>query len=250
MFSDDETPSTNHASEAESRLTGGFQPFEERIGHKFADPTLLGKALRHLSASSQHTDSNERLEFLGDGILSFLVAEMLYSEYPDAGEGILTQFRSALVSTKALAEVAVQIGLPEVLITGESLENGSLSKRILAGGVEAVIAAIYLDGGIEAAREFVSAFVATRHVGEVTQEAELDNYKGLLQQVIQSFGRELPKYRVLSADGPDHRKLYKVCVEFAGMSFSCGYGWSKREAEQAAARVALDEVRDLLSDNG
>jgi ribonuclease-3 len=250
MRNDDTSLPPNDTSEAESRLKGGFQSFEARIGHFFADPALLGNALRHLSASSQHTDSNERLEFLGDGILSFLVAEMLYREYPEAGEGILTQFRSALVSTKALAEVAMHIGLPEVLITGESLENGSLSKRILAGGVEAVIAAIYLDGGIEAARAFVSAHIASRPVGDVTQEAELDNYKGLLQQVIQSFGRELPRYRVLAADGPDHRKLYKVCVEFAGMCFPCGYGSSKREAEQAAARLALDEVRDLLSENG
>ena len=135
------------------------------------------------------------------------------------------------------------------MITGESLENGCLSKRILAGAVEAVIAAIHLDGGILPAKEFVTRFIYSRPVGDVTQEAELDNYKGLLQQVIQSFGRELPRYRVLSADGPDHRKLYKVCVEFAGMSFPCGYGWSKREAEQSAARMALDEVRDLLSEN-
>ncbi|GAB4161653.1 MAG: ribonuclease III [Planctomycetota bacterium] len=237
-------------SDSQPKRRPGIAEFEKRIGYVFADPSRLEHALAHLSSTDCYSDSNERLEFLGDGILSFLVAESLFAKYPDLDEGRLTQFRSNLVSTKALSNVAQVLSLGPLITVGDSLDNRKLSRRVLAGVVEAVIAAIYLDGGIEKAKKFVDDFITSNYPGDPEQEVEPDNYKSLLQQLAQSFTKELPRYKLVGTEGPEHRKQYTVAVEFAGMTFSGACGWSKREAEQNAARAAYFELRELLAENG
>jgi ribonuclease-3 len=249
MNSENEPITNSENEQPQAPRKPGLADFEALLGYTFVTQELLDHALVHLSCSTSHTQSNERLEFLGDGILSFLVAELLYAKYPQIDEGKLTQFRSTLVSTKALAEVAHDLGLEKLISLGDSLERDKLSKRILAGSVEAVLAAIYLDGGLSPTRDFVEKFIANRTAGDPKQEVEPDNFKSLLQQLAQSFSPSLPSYKLVSSKGPDHRKQYTVCVEFAGMTFTCAQGWSKREAEQAAARVAYFELRRLLCEN-
>ena len=220
---------------------------QEKIGYRFSSPALLKKAMRHRSAAASYIDSNERLEFLGDGILSFAVAEYLFRVYPECGEGLLTQFRSNLVSAKGLAKVALEIGIDKCLVTCDSL-NRRLSRRLLSSGVEALIAAVYFDGGIDSAIEVIGRVIASQPVGSPKQTAEPDNYKSLLQQLVQSMGQELPVYSVISECGPDHHKYYVIETLYAGMRFKCGVGMSKKEAEQDAAKNAYNELRKLAEE--
>ncbi len=221
---------------------------ERRLGYEFRDRKHLLKALRHSSCCSAHNESNERLEFLGDGLLSFVVADVLFRRHENCDEGELTQFRSRLVSTKGLAEVARELDLASHIRLSRSVREGRVSRRMLADCMEAVLAAIYLDGGIEPARDVIERLICSRPAGEEKQAAEPENYKSLLPQLVQSLGTELPVYKVVSESGPDHRKIYSVSVEYAGMCFPCASGPSKKEAEQRAARRAFLELLALISE--
>ncbi|MDZ7815353.1 MAG: ribonuclease III [Planctomycetota bacterium] len=227
-----------------------LEQLEKSISYSFKDRSSLQRALVHISAAATPGNSNERLEFLGDGILGFIVADILYNRYPESDEGELTQFRSRLVSTSALAEVARKLELEDYALVDSSLSKKKLSSRLLAGLMEAVVAAIYVDGGIVPARAFISNYIADeeKDVGEHGQDAEPNNYKSILQQYVQGVDQQLPRYRVVSVSGPDHRRQYAVVVEYAGMSFKCGYGKSKKEAEQNAARNAFEELCALESE--
>ncbi len=211
--------------------------FEARIGHRFADDALLRTALTHTSYANEakgYRPHNERLEFLGDSVLSFVVAEELYSASPRLPEGELTRRRAALVCEPALAGFARQIGLGEALQLGKGEEQSGGRSRpsILADAFEALIAALYLDGGIAAARSFILPFV--RGAGRAAGD-----YKTRLQEVVQQNPEEHLRYRVVGESGPDHDKQFLVEVCLNSNCIGTGAGHSKKLAEQQAARQAL-----------
>ncbi len=184
--------------------------------------------------------SNERLEFLGDSILGMITAEFLFERYPDAPEGMLTAYRTALVRTETLADWArgFQIDTCLYLGRGESSEDGEIRDRILAGAFEAVIAAIYVDQGLEATRQFLTGLLE-EDADEIISAGQETNYKGRLQELVQEWKRITPVYNTLSVDGPAHDRTFTVEVVVDGQSLGVGAGASKRTAQQLAARRAL-----------
>lgn len=213
---------------------------EESLGHAFTNRDLLKQALTHSSAAAPGAadTSNERLEFLGDRVLGLLIAEKLTSVYPDAPEGELAIRLSDLVRQKTLADIANKIGLGEHLrmSAGESRAGGRTKPAILADATEAVIAALYLDGGLEAARDFVGTHWGRR----LSTRSRLPrDAKTALQEWAQGRGRPLPSYRLVQRSGPDHVPAFEVEAAVEGLDPSLGHGGSKRAAEQAAALAML-----------
>lgn len=228
------------SAKAEDRLT----QLAEALGHRFADPSLLRLALTHSSASGRGLAANERLEFLGDRVLGLVVADMLYRRFAAEEEGHLARRFAVLVSRESLAQVAGQIGLAPylALARGEEDSGGRANPAILADACEAVIAALYLDGGLPAAR----AFIEREWVPLVEQDRRPpQDPKTTLQEWAQAAGRKLPSYLVVSSEGPAHEPLFTVEVRVDGLPPAIGIGRSKRAAEQAAAaealRLALEE---------
>ena len=216
-------------------------PVAERIGHAFRDPALLDRALTHRSAADPKEGalgSNERLEFLGDRVLGLLIAEWLAERFPKEREGALGRRLSVLVSAAVLAEIGAALGIGAALKVPKAAGKAGLrgEQNVVADATEAVIGAIYLDGGLEAARRFVRAQWASRIAADPTPPI---NAKSRLQELVLGHGRPLPEYRVLSAVGPDHRPLFTVEVMAAGRSAQ-GIGESKQAAQQAAAQAWLD----------
>jgi ribonuclease-3 len=209
---------------------------EARLGHHFADPELLTRALTHASRSTQ---SNERLEFLGDRVLGLVVSEKLYALYPNEPEGVLALKLNALVRGEACAKAAQEAGLADhlILASAEAGSGGRKKTAILAGAIEAVIAALYLDGGYEAARRFIERYWTNLFE---TLGAELRDPKTALQEWAQGPGAQgLPVYRQTGREGPDHAPRFAVEVSVKGHDPEIGIGGSKREAEQDAARRML-----------
>jgi ribonuclease-3 len=228
------------SAKAEDRLT----ELAEALGHRFADPSLLRLALTHSSASGRGLAANERLEFLGDRVLGLAVADLLYRRFASEEEGHLARRFAVLVSRESLAQVAGRIGLAPylALARGEEDSGGRANPAILADACEAVIAALYLDGGLAAAR----AFVEREWVGLVEQDRRPpQDPKTALQEWSQAAGRKLPSYVVVASEGPAHEPLFTVEVRVDGLPPAIGTGRSKRVAEQAAAaealRLALEE---------
>ncbi|MCX7425381.1 MAG: ribonuclease III [Planctomycetia bacterium] len=219
---------------------------EERIGFKFSNKTLLRAALTHASGALHRLASNERLEFLGDAILGAVVCDVLYHKYPDYLEGDLTKIKSIVVSRKTCTKISEMLGLEEFLILGKGLAtHPSIPPSLLADVFESLIAAIYIDGGSEAARRFI-----TKHVGP---EIELavdgragGNYKSLLQQFAQRANGATPTYQLLDEKGPDHSKCFKIAARVGSSRYQAAWGRNKKEAEQRAARNALCEINDEL----
>ncbi|HVC20419.1 MAG TPA: ribonuclease III [Vicinamibacterales bacterium] len=218
---------------------------ERRIDYRFRDRALLEQALTHTSRANEEGlgpgADNESLEFLGDAILGFLVADTLFRDFPEYSEGGKSKIKAALVSTPALARAAERIGLGRHLRLGRGEEKtgGRQKPALLADAFEALLAAIYLDGGVEQARafieqEFKEALAEVRRPGFLAQD-----YKSALQEFLQSRDRPLPEYRHLGAAGPDHRKRFDVEVRLEGEAVAQATGGSKKEAEQEAARLAL-----------
>lgn len=229
---------------------------EAAIGHQFGDRELLREALTHRSYLNEHPDhaprTNERVEFLGDALLGFLVAEVLYSRFPGAQEGELTAWRVALVRTDTLARWARQLDLGPVLFLsrGES-GPGGLSDRLLANAFEAVLAAIYLDGGLGRARQFLA--LCLENADEIIARLAPENYKGRLQELAQdpafqlpgergSRGSRTPQYATVRREERDGSTSFTVEVRVDGRAIGVGSGFSKRTAEQAAARDALQNL--------
>lgn len=242
----DDPPDLATALDAE-RLTRAMTA----LGVTFRRPALLHLALVHRShlnergADMQRTiiESNERLEFLGDALLGFIVAEYLYRRYPREPEGRLTAFRASLVRTETLAEWARGFGLDELIYhaRGELGPDGELRPRILAGVFEAVLGAIYLDQGMRAARRFLRGLLvadAERIIG-ISQQT---NYKGRLQELIQERLRSTPSYRTVRATGPAHERNFVVEAVVHGRVLGSGAGANKRAAQQEAARDALERL--------
>jgi ribonuclease-3 len=217
---------------------------ERRIGYRFRDAGLLEHALTHKSRAHEDATGgvvdNESLEFLGDAVLGFVIADLLYHEFPHFDEGQKSKAKAALVSTAALADLAQRIGLGDYLLLGRGEEKtgGRQKLALLADGCEAVIAAIYLDGGVEHARAFILRELASE-IEHVRSPFFLRDYKSALQERLQATGRPLPEYDVTGERGPDHDKRFRVSVRVAGQLLAESEGRTKKEAEQEAARRAL-----------
>ena len=221
-----------------------IKDLEAAIGYRFKNITLLQNALTHSSYANErwHNSllSNERLEFLGDSILGMTVAEYLYRNFPDRPEGDLTRMRADMVCEKALAKVAARIELGKHLMLGNGEEQGGGRKRdsILADAVESVIAACFLDGGMEAARQFIDRFVLVEVPVKKLHNAD---YKTALQELVQQKKNQVLSYVMTGESGPDHDKRFEVEVKLNGVVIGSGSGSSKKRAEQDAARCALEK---------
>ncbi len=216
---------------------------QERLGHTFEDPELLDRALAHRSWCAEHpgTISNERLEFLGDAVLGWAIADLAYHRY-DVPEGQLTDLRKSVVNAIALASVAAEIDLgPHILLgRGEAAAGGSDKPSILSDAFEAVLGAVYLDGGSAAAYRLVERFVVPRMPDDAAELSTID-LKTHLQELMARAGRGAPVYEV-TATGPDHAKTFRASVLVDGDVLGVGIGRSKKAAEQAAATVACEAL--------
>lgn len=222
-----------------------IKDLETAIGYRFKNITLLQNALTHSSYANErwHNSlmSNERLEFMGDSILGMVVAEYLYRNFPDRPEGDLTRMRADMVCEKTLAGVANRIGLGQHLLLGNGEEQGGGRKResILADAVESVIAASFLDGGMEAARQFIRQFILVEV--PVTKLHNVD-YKTALQELVQQKKNQVLTYTLVGESGPDHDKQFDVDVALNGEYIGSGSGSSKKRAEQDAAHAAIEKL--------
>ena len=229
---------------------GDFNLLEQRLGYVIKYRVYFLQALTHRSylqfVSEPGMQSNERLEFLGDAVLDLVIGEYLYREFQNLPEGDLTKLRSRLVSGAALAKHATELELEQFMLLSTSAQNALLrgSMTLLADAYEAIIAAIYLDGGMDAARDFIY-----RHIITHTRRDELmlsdTNYKSMLLEFVQSQKKGVPRYLTVSEDGPNHARIFNVEVMVGGMVHGAGKGHSKKEAEQAAAQMALQELGQL-----
>lgn len=211
-------------------------------GYSFKNTNLLKKALTHSSyANENKLESNERLEFLGDAVLDFISAEYLYENYRDYPEGELTKLRAAVVCEQSLCKVALDIGLGDILMLGhgEEANGGRHRPSMLADAVEAVLAAVYLDGGFEKAKIFAMPFIEEGVKNIEKGKAEFIDYKTLLQEIVQKNRGEILKYSLKSETGPAHDRHFTVELFLNSNLISVGEGKSKKEAEQNAAKAAL-----------
>jgi len=220
---------------------------EKRLGHTFASPALLDLALTHRSVSSDNParNDNERLEFLGDAVLQLAVTDFLYGAYPQLAEGQMAKVRAAVVSRGTLAEIArsLDLGAHLALAPSEEATGGREKDSILADAIEAVIGAVYLDGGLKSAESVILSLWSSR-VAERARQPGVRDYKTRLQELTARVGRR-PVYRV-EGSGPDHDRWFKAVVAIDGTDYGTGEGRSKKQAEQEAARLAIEALsRDL-----
>jgi ribonuclease III len=219
---------------------------ESILGHTFRDPRRLLQALMHSSriperSADEPHESNEKLEFLGDAVLELLVSEELVGKFPDWGEGQLSKSRARLVNATAISLAAQRLNLGKYLRLGRGEEKtGGRSKpALLADAYEALIAAVYLDGGLDAARGFVSRTLVEGSIAVEAERMGHSDHKSALQEFLQSRGMAPGAYHVISETGPDHQKVFRVEVRIPGQAPAVGTGRTKKEAEQAAAVAAL-----------
>jgi ribonuclease-3 len=225
-----------------------YQELQETLRYNFRDPELLKLALTHPSVAHEQgapVQTNQRLEFLGDAVLQLVLTRELYEKYPSFDEGPLTKARAKLVNRRTLTEHGRRLGLGPFLILsrGEEMHGGRERPSALADAYEALLGAIFLDGGFEIAstfilREFGSAFSGLSVI------PTLENPKGELQELLQSVSSEAPEYRVVSATGPDHDRMFECTVHHGGMELARGRGKSKKAAESEAALAALTKLRE------
>lgn len=225
-----------------------FEPLERAIGYRFRDRGLIEHALTHRSRVHEDASGgvfdNESLEFLGDSILGFVIADMLFREFPQHNEGQKSKLKASLVSAASLARLgeAISLGTYLILGRGEEKTGGRRKQALIADSYEALIAAIYLDGGLEAARGFIERQFARLIVEARLHGAETaftEDYKSALQEWLQSRDRGLPSYRLAAELGPPHRRRFEVEVMVEGLPLARAEGASKKEAAQAAAKAAL-----------
>jgi ribonuclease-3 len=227
-------------------FSGGKEPLEEIeniLQYKFRDRSLLEKALTHRSWEGSG-NANERLEFLGDAVLGQVVSEFLFNEYSELNEGDLTKMKSSLVNEAVLARVFSDFGLGEyIYLSREEEKSGGRSKpSITADAMEAIFGAIYLDGGYENASNTINRLLLTDYENLLNDESTF-NYKGELLELIQLDGRGVPRYEVVEEIGPDHEKVFVVSVSVELERIGTGRGTTKKEAEQQAAKMALEFIR-------
>lgn len=225
-----------------------MKTLEEKLGYTFRNRQLLEAALYHSSYANEHRgsgiQSNERLEFLGDSVLGMVTADYLYHKHPELPEGDLTRIRAVLVCEESLHEVAQSLGLGSYLRLGRGEESGGGRQRpsILADATESVFAAVYLDGGIEEARQLIHRVLLDKEREDVVEERRRD-FKTELQELVQRRSDQVLRYEMVGSSGPDHAKVFEACVTINGQVAGTGTGRSKKEAEQSAARNALNELK-------
>lgn len=221
---------------------------EEKLGIRFCDRSLLSHALIHGSHVNESqglpTESNERLEFLGDAVLGLIIAEELYRRLPEAGEGTLTSLRSSLVRRQTLATVGRVLSLGDYLRLGkgEAASGGRTRDRNLADTLEAIVGAAYMDQGYDATRTLVVRLFES-HIEDAMTHGTAPNYKAMLQEYVQSRGQALPRYRIVQTAGPDHEKEFTAEALMNNTTIGSGTGHSRKSAETAAARHALSQLR-------
>lgn len=225
------------STERESQL----RVLEDRLGHRFSDLSLLDRALTHSSRANEDAAAgghNEPLEFLGDSVIGFVMADLLHRRDPEGREGEKSKMRAQLVSARSLARRAAELGLPDLLLLGRGEEKSGGRKKtaLWADAYEAVIAALYLDGGLEAAHRFVSAEFAT---DLERPRLPIEDHKSILQEMLQARGDPVPEYEIVAEEGPDHRRCFRVRCLVRGEAVGEGEGFSKKQAQQEAARNAL-----------
>ncbi|MGE5174266.1 MAG: ribonuclease III [Betaproteobacteria bacterium] len=220
---------------------------QQRIGHWFKNEELLERSLIHKSYANENRvpAHNERLEFLGDAVLGLIISEYLVINCPDSSEGDLSRLRAAVVSEPALANIAREIGLGGYILLGRGEEQtgGRNKDSLLANCLEALIASVYLDGGKDAAEAFIIRFFEEIVRKTCTSRGTLD-YKTELQELCQERLKQLPEYRIVSETGPDHQKQFAVELSIKGGVYGRGVGKSKKEAEQKAAKEALEKLSE------
>ena len=237
--------SDKHETVLGSEELPNLHELERKLGYTFRNPGLLVQALKHRSylgttGEARHA-SNERMEFLGDAVLDLIVSEHLYNTEQHASEGRLTQVKCSVVSGKMLSKIAADIGIGQFLLLseGEARAGGRKRVSILEDTFEAIVGAIYLDGGLEPAERFLTEVVLKRF-DRFEMLEPTGNHKSELLEWSQDAGLGAPRYVVLSEEGPEHNKLFHISVEIGGHHLASGEGYSKKQAEQNAARVALD----------
>ena len=232
------------------RLRDEFEDLQTRIGYRFRDRGLLEHALTHKSRAAEDASGgvsdNESLEFLGDAVLGLVVADALFHQYPTYTEGQKSKIKAAVVSTQSLARQAELIRLGEHLILGRGEEKtgGRFKQALLADAYEALIAAIFLDGGLDAAGAFLRRELKEA-IDAGSAQTYAPDYKSTLQERLQALGHPLPEYRLSGSEGPDHRKIFNIEVVVNGEVFGAASGRAKKEAEQEAARLALTKLEAI-----
>ena len=218
---------------------------ENNIGHKFKDKNLLINALTHTSyAFERHTESNEKLEFLGDSILEFISSKYIYNKYPNLKEGEMTKVRATVVCEDSLYKIAKKHNFSDFLYLGKSekANNKEVRPAIMADSVEAVIAALYFDAGLEEAERFIvenlkdEIEVASKHVGE-------KDYKTVLQEILQQHGEVKIEYDIIKEEGPDHDKTFTAQIKYNDKPLAIGIGKTKKSAQMEAAKKAIEEIK-------
>ncbi|HEY2787112.1 MAG TPA: ribonuclease III [Fimbriiglobus sp.] len=222
---------------------GELDDCQNAVGYQFRDPSLLRAAMTHTSGANTRLGSNERLEFLGDSVLGLVTCETLFERFPDYQEGEMTKVKSVVVSRKTCAKFSVELGLGNFLILGKGMNHlRDVPQNVLADVFEALVAAVYLDGGWDAARSFVLRFIGPE-VDRVAENALENNAKSQLQQVAQREFGGTPRYLVLDEQGPDHDKCFKVAAAVNDHPFTPAWGRTKKEAELKAAVNALADIQ-------
>ena len=221
---------------------------QRRIGYRFRDESVLQAALTHASGAQHRLASNERLEFLGDAILGFIACEYLYRLFPDSLEGDLTRIKSVVVSRETCARITTALGLTDHLIVGKGLVvNQAVPLSVLSDLFESVVAAVYLDGGLDPVRELVGRLLQPE-ILKVASGEEGCNHKSVLQQVAQRDYGVTPTYEVVEETGPDHSKSFHVSAQIGQRRYAPAWGRNKKEAEQRAASNALEQLRILAGE--
>jgi ribonuclease III len=232
---------------SQKKVTTNLQKISKKLNYRFKDESRIFQALKHRSylteTGEERIHSNERLELLGDAVLGLLVTEFLYRRFPYKDEGTLTSFKSILVSRRCLSQFAKEFGLGEHILINEAEEKSGGRKRtsILADAVEAIIGAVYLDGGLDVARDFVENSILM-HTDRLLSEGRMQNYKSILLEYCQSSNLDGPTYIVEEEYGPDHDKTFIVSALVDGRKNGSGQGHSKKIAEQRAAKAALIQL--------
>src|SRR5258706_1240489 len=221
---------------------------QQRLGYKFCDENLLRLALTHPSVAHENgvaSEHNQRLEFLGDAVLQLVLTQKLYEKFPAFDEGVLTKARAKLVNRSTLAEHARALGLGAHLILsrGEETSGGRERSGALADAYESLLGAIFLDGGFEAAQEFILREFAA-DFSTLAESSGIENPKGELQELLQSRSPNAPEYQTVSATGPDHDRVFECVLQHEGVELARGQGKSKKTAESEAALAALKKLRE------
>jgi ribonuclease-3 len=217
-----------------------IQDLQEELGYSFRNVALLERALIHASAGTEENPPNERLEFLGDAVIGLVVSAYLFRTMPDASEGDMTVIKSGAVSRKSLGVVGREIGISPFLRVDEGLKSrGTYPNSMVGGAYEAIVGAIYVDGGYDPARAFVLRTLEDR-IDEVCEQRHMLSSKSLLQQKTQAEGLGIPRYEIVKTEGPDHERRFLAAVWVSGKKCGEGWGVSKKGAQRAAARQALN----------